>query len=115
MVGRDEVARRVLDVDGRDGARGDRGTPCAPPPGVPATFARDAIGDEPIYHAGKVIGWVTSGGYGHTVGKSLALGYVDKAVADETTYFAVELMGDVRGAVRLPEPAFDPSGARMRA
>jgi len=74
----------------------------------------DAIGDEPIYHAGKVVGWVTSGGYGHSVGKSLAMGYVNNDVADHTTDFAVELMGEVRGAVRLAEPAFDPSGARMR-
>jgi dimethylglycine dehydrogenase len=74
----------------------------------------DAIGDEPIYHAGKVVGWVTSGGYGHTVGKSLAMGYVNNDVADHTSDFAVELMGEVRGAVRLSEPAFDPSGARMR-
>ncbi|MCX7057926.1 MAG: FAD-dependent oxidoreductase [Proteobacteria bacterium] len=74
----------------------------------------DAIGDEPIYHAGKVVGWVTSGGYGHSVGKSLAMGYVNNDVADHTSDFAVELMGEVRGAVRLAEPAFDPSGARMR-
>ena len=38
----------------------------------------DAIGDEPIWHDGKVVGWVTSGGYGHSVGTSLALGYVPK-------------------------------------
>ena len=75
----------------------------------------DAIGDEPIYHDGKVVGWVTSGGYGHTVRKSLALGYVNNAVADATLGFAVELMGEIRGATRLPDPAFDPSGARMRA
>ena len=39
----------------------------------------DAIGDEPVWHDGKVVGWVTSGGYGHTVGKSVALGYVEGA------------------------------------
>ena len=32
----------------------------------------------------------------------------------EIANFGVELMGEVRGAVRLAEPAFDPSGARMR-
>ena len=75
----------------------------------------DAIGDEPIYHAGKVVGWVTSGGYGHTVGKSLALGYVDKAVAESTTGFEVELIGERRPATRLAAAAFDPDGKRMRA
>jgi dimethylglycine dehydrogenase len=34
----------------------------------------DASGDEPIWHDGRVIGWVTSGAYGHRVARSLALG-----------------------------------------
>ncbi len=36
----------------------------------------DVLGDEPIWHDGKVVGWVTSGGYAHYVDKSLAQGYV---------------------------------------
>jgi dimethylglycine dehydrogenase len=74
----------------------------------------DAIGDEPIWHAGKVQGWITSGGYGHTVGQSLALGYVDAAVAKEMDEFEVEIMGVRCPARRLSAPLFDPSGARMR-
>ncbi len=81
---------------------------------VDATDA-DAIGDEPIFHAGEVVGWVTSGGFGHSVGKSIAMGYVDKAVANEISGFEVELIGERRSAVRLAESAFDPSGSRMRA
>ncbi len=42
----------------------------------------DAIGDEPIWHDGKVVGWVTSGAFGHRVGRSLALGYVPAALAE---------------------------------
>jgi dimethylglycine dehydrogenase len=75
----------------------------------------DAIADEPIWLDGKVVGWVTSGAYGHSVGKSLALGYVDRGAAQSTTGFAVELIGDRRPAVRLAAPAFDPTGSRMRA
>ena len=75
----------------------------------------DAIGDEPIWHDDKVVGWVTSGGYGHTVGKSIALGYVDKAVSDETSGFAVELLGERRAAVRHDGALVDPQGLRMRA
>ena len=75
----------------------------------------DAIGDEPIYHGGHVVGWVTSGGYGHTVKKSIALGYVNKAVAEATSGFEVELIGERRAASRLTHAAFDPQGARMRA
>jgi dimethylglycine dehydrogenase len=75
----------------------------------------DAIGDEPIWHGNRVVGWVTSGGYAHTVGKSIALGYVPRDVASETTGFQVELIGERRTATRLTEPVFDPKGLRMRA
>jgi dimethylglycine dehydrogenase len=74
----------------------------------------DAIGDEPIYHDNSVVGWVTSGGYGHSVGQSLALGYVGIKHADNTN-FAVEIIGERRPAVRLTQPPFDPAGARMRS
>jgi dimethylglycine dehydrogenase len=74
----------------------------------------DAIGDEPIWHQGRVVGWVTSGGYGHTVRKSIAMGYVERAVAGETSDFAVELIGEQRPAVRLTGAAVDPQGTRMR-
>jgi dimethylglycine dehydrogenase len=75
----------------------------------------DASGDEPIWHAGQVVGWVTSGGYGHSVQKSLALGYVNRNVAEHTGGFEVELIGERRAAVRLTAPAFDPDGKRMRS
>jgi dimethylglycine dehydrogenase len=75
----------------------------------------DAIGDEPIWYDGRVVGWVTSGGYAHSVHKSLALGYVDRDVAEQTSGFEVELIGERRTAVRLAAAAFDPEGKRMRA
>jgi dimethylglycine dehydrogenase len=75
----------------------------------------DAIGDEPIWHDGRVVGWVTSGGYGHSVGKSLALGYVTREVAEHSAGFEVELSGERCAAGRLRAPAFDPSGKRMRS
>jgi dimethylglycine dehydrogenase len=58
---------------------------------------------------------VTSGGYGHSVGASLALGYVPRDIASEVDGFEVEIIGERRRATRLPEPAFDPKGTRMRA
>ena len=60
------------------------------------------------------MGWVTSGGYGHCVGKSLALGYVPKDVA-EASDFEIEIIGERRKAVRLEGAAYDPKGALMRA
>jgi len=75
----------------------------------------DAIGDEPIYYGDQVIGWVTSGGYGHSVEKSIALGYVDAEYADQTAGFAVEIIGERRSAERFAKAPFDPIGARMRS
>ena len=57
------------------------------------------IGDEPIYHAGAVCGWVTSGGYAHASGVSVAVGYVPKEIADEGEGWSIELLGEMR----LPE------------
>ena len=74
----------------------------------------DALGDEPIWHDGRVVGWVTSGAFGHRVGASLALGYVPVAVAGADTGFEVEIIGERYAAVRLSGAAFDPSGALMR-
>ena len=75
----------------------------------------DAIGDEPVWHDGKVVGWVTSGTFGHTVGKSLALGYVPAALANADSGFEIEIIGERRKAVRSAAAAVDPSGTRMRA
>ncbi len=75
----------------------------------------DAIGDEPIWHGGKVVGWVTSGGYGHTVKQSLALGYVEAAIAGEAAGFEIEILGERRPARILAKPPVDPEGSRMRS
>jgi dimethylglycine dehydrogenase len=82
-----------------------------PDPDDPA----DVIGDEPIWHGGEVVGWVTSGGYGHHVKASIALGYVPSALAAaEADGFEVEIIGRRRPARLQREPLFDPQGIRMR-
>jgi dimethylglycine dehydrogenase len=76
----------------------------------------DVLGDEPIWHKGKVVGWVTSGGFAHFIGKSMAQGYVPKELADDTGTgaFEIELIGAMRKATIITEPLFDPKGERMR-
>jgi dimethylglycine dehydrogenase len=73
----------------------------------------DATGGEPIFKDGEGIGRVTSGAYGYTVGKSLALGFVKNAVAGDTVQ--VMVLGQPHDAVILSEPPFDPKGERLRA
>jgi dimethylglycine dehydrogenase len=76
----------------------------------------DVLGDEPIWHRGKVVGWVTSGGYAHYVDKSLAQGYVPRELAGDTGKgaFEIEIIGDRRRATVITEPPFDPQAQRMR-
>ena len=76
----------------------------------------DVLGDEPVFHNGEVVGWITSGGYAHYSGVSLALGYIPAALAAEgTTGFEIEIIGNMRQAHLQLEPVLDPSGSRMRA
>ncbi len=74
----------------------------------------DVIGDEAIWHNGKVLGWVTSGGYAHASGKSVALGYVPKEVADAVSGFEIELLGKRHKANVQVAPLFDADQTRMR-
>jgi dimethylglycine dehydrogenase len=75
----------------------------------------DAIGDEPIWHDGKTVGWVTSGAFGHRVDCSLALGYVPAALSKVDSGFEIEIIGERHKAQRLAGAAFDSSGKLMRA
>jgi dimethylglycine dehydrogenase len=74
----------------------------------------DVIGDEPIWHDGQVVGWVTSGGYAHWANASVALGYVGREAFDADAGFEIEILGERRRAQRLDKPLVDPSGSRMR-
>ncbi|WP_075289547.1 GcvT family protein [Pararhizobium arenae] len=75
----------------------------------------DVIGDEPIALNGKVCGWVTSGGYAHASGVSVAIGYVPKEVADEVEGWSIEILGENLSARLQPQALFDANGARMRS
>jgi dimethylglycine dehydrogenase len=80
---------------------------------VDATDA-DAMGDEPIWHDGRVVGWVTSGAYGFRAGASIALGYVPKQLAEADSGFEIEIIGERRTAVRQSGAPIDPQGLLMR-
>ena len=74
----------------------------------------DATGGEPIFLTdGTPVGRVTSGTYGYSVEKSLALAYL-KGVAPGTAVDVMILGRPHRGVV-LAEPPFDPAGTRLRA
>jgi dimethylglycine dehydrogenase len=104
------------DFIGREAALRERE---APPQRRLCTFVVDAgdadvWADEPIWCDGEVVGFVTSGGYAHYVGESVALGFVPAPRAQPGAEFEIEILGEQRPARLIKEPLFDPLGERMR-
>ena len=75
----------------------------------------DASGYEPVWSEGKNVGFVTSGGYGHTMHKSLALALVAEELSNPRTKVSCHVVGEERSAVVISSPPYDPAGLRMRA
>ncbi|MDO7835593.1 FAD-dependent oxidoreductase [Sphingobium sp. HBC34] len=105
------------DFIGKDAALAERDTPAdrtLVTLAVEATDA-DASGYEPVWHDGNYVGFVTSGGYGHRVGTSIVMAYIDRAVADAPNGFAVSILGEKRPAQIAREALYDPASVRPRS
>jgi len=74
-----------------------------------------ALGGEPVRVDGRVVGRVTSGGFGYSVGQSIAYGYLPTELAAAGTPVAVELFGDWIGGRVTAEPLWDPGGIRIKS
>ncbi len=75
----------------------------------------DCHGSEAVFSNGSCVGTVSSGGYGHAVGQSLAFAYVDPELAAPGTALEVMIMGSRRPAKVLGAPAYDPENRRPRS
>jgi len=75
----------------------------------------DAHGYEPVYVAGKLVTYVMAGGYGHTVGKSIALAYLPLEHARDGAEVEVEILGERRPARVVEQPLYDPAGERLHS
>ncbi len=74
-----------------------------------------ALGNEPIRRDEKVVGWVSSGGYGYTVGKSIVYAYLPVGLATMGNTFSIEIFGEHIRASIEPSPLWDAKGDRIRA
>ena len=74
----------------------------------------EVIGYESIVRGDKAVGQVTSGGYAHWAGKSMAMGYVEAGLARDGEAFTISIFGKDRKAVVQTTPLFDPNGGRQR-
>ena len=75
----------------------------------------DASGFEPIWKNGKRVGFITSGGYGHRVQKSLAMGLINTDLAESGEEIDVHIVGKEKKAKIIPVSPYDPKGELMRA
>ncbi len=76
----------------------------------------DAWGYEPIWCEDEYAGFVTSGAYGHTVRKSLALAYLKTQFLESSSNeFSVHIVDERRPATIISGASYDPSGSRMRS
>ena len=75
----------------------------------------DCSWDEPILDTdGNCVGQVTSGGFGHSTGHSIAIGYVEADQAAAGNLLQIEILGNIHKAVVQGEALHDPTGRRMR-
>jgi dimethylglycine oxidase len=72
------------------------------------------LGKEPLLDGDEVLGWVTSAGYGATVGESILYGYLPAAHAEPGTRLAVYADGVAHPVTVVSEPRFDPDNARLK-
>ncbi len=70
-------------------------------------------GGETITCRGRVVGVVTSGGFGHTVGKTIAMGYLSTEDTQATEGFAVEVFGETFPATLVTKACYDPERLRI--
>jgi len=94
-----------------------------PLPRLLAGFTADPsvvlLGRETIYRDGKRVGWLTSGGYGYTVGRSIGYGYIrDSDGVDREKVLSGSYALEVATA-RVPaevflEPRYDPTMSRIK-
>jgi dimethylglycine dehydrogenase len=73
----------------------------------------DPHGNEPVRAEGTPIGYVAAGGYGHAIEQSIALAYLPVEHAEPGTRLTVDILGEPRPAVVVPQPIYDPENLRL--
>ena len=75
--------------------------------------------NEPIYRDGSIVGYLTSGMYGHTLGGAVGLGYVENAGGVNAVFisegtFEIEVAGIRVPATASLRPMYDPKSERVK-
>ena len=74
--------------------------------------------NEPILRDGEIVGYLSSGNYGHHLGAAVGMGYVpcagESAAEVLASRYEIDVMGAKVGARASLKPLYDPNGARMK-
>ena len=106
------------DFTGRDALRAQKES------GVPQEFVTvavegiadaDPLGNEPLWDGEKMIGRATAGSYGHFIGKSLALGYVQTGYGKAGKKIEIEILGERYNCTVVENSPHDPENIRLRS
>lgn len=78
-----------------------------------------AYHNEPIYMDGKIVGYTTSGMYGHTLGACVAMGYIkhEAGITEDlikSSRFSIEIAGQNYQVSASIKPLYDPKGERIQ-
>ncbi len=76
---------------------------------------RTVMGKEPIWLNDGVAGYVTSAGYGHSIGRGIAFGYLPTAGSRPGSAVEIDYFGERLPATVRSTPLFDPKNARLRS
>ncbi len=75
----------------------------------------DALGNEPLFIGGEMVGRATAGGYGWRIGKSLAIGFLRPEHAAVGTKVEIDVLGELHKATVIEESPYDPKNEKLRA
>ncbi len=72
-------------------------------------------GNEPLFADGKMIGQITSGNYGYSIGKYIAFAYLPMAYTQPGTLLEIEYLAERFPAVVTADTLFDPANTRLKS
>ena len=72
------------------------------------------MGREPVFHNGEPVGYVTSAGFGYSIGRSIAYAWLPSAIAEPGSSVEIEYFGQRLPAVTATEPLFDAAMSKIR-
>jgi glycine cleavage system aminomethyltransferase T len=73
------------------------------------------LGKEPVLHEGKVVGYVTSAFFGHTIGKQLAYAWVAAELSMQGSVLSIRYFDKDYPATVSHDPQYDPQMTRLKS